>query len=464
MNLILIGILLFLLAAPLSTLLCSTMRVFMGSWLTAITYAQKWHPSGQPEPVNIPKFKKFLARIAFADSYFWIFIFGAFDFIFLAPAYFFLKQKAFSFPVKIQGQFGLSVSPVEGRNDEILAMLDELGVSRVNVRVYFSGRENLSVYDDLMKKLVREKILCAVTLVQNRESEKNVSGWMMFVKDVVSRYGKDCSHFIIGTAPNRIKWGIWSYLEYQKLFRAAQKAADETDGEDVRIGGPSVIDFEWMFANAILHGIKPDFVSHNLYVDVRGKPEDGVTGFDAAGKVCFLKAMTCMSAGSKIPLWLTEVNWPLQNQEGFSPAAGPVCVSEETYAKYMARYMILCASTGYVEQIFWWQLIARGYGLVDDMERTWRKRPAYYALKTLNEQLTGCVFQKNISRGDEYRFLFVKGGGEKVLVSWVKEAEKTVPVPEGSAFMITLSGEKVPLNELRRINLTESPVFVHVHG
>ncbi len=439
-------------------------RKIFWSRLTANTYDTKWHPSGQPEPVNIPKFKKFLARLAFADSYCWIFIFAAFDFIFLAPAYFFLKRKAFSSPVKKQGQFGLSVSPVEGRNDEILAMLDELGVSRVNVRVYFSDRENLNVYDDLTGKLVHAKKLYAITLVQNRDAAKNVTTWQAFVRDAVSRYGNDCKHFIFGVAPNRIKWGVWGYAEYQKLFRVAKKVAREAGVEGVKLGGSSVIDFEWMYANAILHGIKPDFVSHNLYVDVRGKPEDGVMGFDTAGKVYFLRAMTNVSAGDKTPLWLTEVNWPLQNQEGFAPAAGPVCVSEETYAKYMARYMILCASTGYVEQIFWWQLIARGYGLVDDMEKTWRKRPAYYALKTLNEQLNGCVFQKNISHGDEYRLLFVKEGEEKVLVSWVKEAEKTVPAPEGSAFMVTLSGEKILLNELRMINLTESPVFVHIHG
>lgn len=436
-------------------------RKILWPYLTANTYQYRWHKSGQPDQVRLPKFKKLLARLAFADNYFWTAFLANGDLAFIIPVYFFMKRKMFSFPVKIDGQFGLSVSPAEGRGDEILAMLEDAGVQRVNVRVYFSDKENLSIYDDLVQKLVQSKKLCSVTLVQNREAVKNISAWQVFVKDVASRYGKDCVHCIVGVAPNRIKWGIWGYPEYQKLFRAAQKAADETDVEDMKLGGPSVIDFEWMPANAILHGIKPDFVTHNLYVDVRGKPEDGIMGFHAAEKVCFLKAVTCVSAGIKIPLWLAEVNWPLKNQEDHAPAWGAVCVSEESYANYMARYMLLCIATGYVEQIFWWQLVARGYGLVDDTEKTWRKRPAFYALKTLNEQLRGGTFIKNLSSNGVYRFLFSKENGGEILVAWVKEGEKKIPVPEGCSSIITLSGERIDVSVY--ITVGDSPVFVHFH-
>lgn len=431
----------------------------------ANTYDYKWHASGQPEPVNLPKREKFFARLVFADNYFWVLFFAAFDFIFLVPAYFFLKWKMFSSHVKIEGRFGLSVSPVEGRNDEILKMLDELGVERVNVRVYFSDKENLSQYDDLMKKLIRAKKLHAITLVQNREAVKIVSSWQKFVKDVVSRYGNSCKNFIVCVAPNRIKWGVWHYYEYVKLFHRAtgqKRFWKEVNGFDVQFVGPSVIDFEWLFANAILHGIKPDFVSHNLYVDVRGKPEDGMMGFDVAGKVCFLKAMTSMSEGFKIPLWLTEVNWPLKNQEGFAPAAGPVCVTEEQYADYMVRYMILCAATGYVEQIFWWQLVARGYGLVDDTDGKWRKRPAYFALKMLNEQLKGCTFLKNLSADGMYKFLFSRDARDQIMVLWVKDGTRKIKTPEGSFLVVTRDGKEEKISAGQDITVSESPVYVHI--
>ena len=134
-------------------------------------------------------------------------------------------------------------------------------------------------------------------------------------------------------------------------------------------------------------GLQFDAVSSLLYVDRRGAPENRQLGFDTVDKVLLLKAIAetsrnCPSGRSVI----TEVNWPLR--EGpHSPAGRDVAVDEELQADYLVRYFLLALTTGAVEAAYWWQLIARGYGLIDPGSHGLRRRrPSYVALRQLQHQ------------------------------------------------------------------------------
>ena len=51
-------------------------------------------------------------------------------------------------------------------------------------------------------------------------------------------------------------------------------------------------------------------------------------------------------------------------------------MDEETQADYLVRYYLLTLGTGLVERVFWWQVVARGYGLVDPADpASPRRRP-----------------------------------------------------------------------------------------
>ena len=79
-------------------------------------------------------------------------------------------------------------------------------------------------------------------------------------------------------------------------------------------------------------------------------------------------------------------------------------MDETAQADYLVRYYLLALGTGLVERVFWWQLVARGYGLVDpaapgdpagrDDPRGPRRRPAFFALKTLLRELDGCHLER----------------------------------------------------------------------
>ncbi len=132
--------------------------------------------------------------------------------------------------------------------------------------------------------------------------------------------------------------------------------------------GPPVIDFEYHVTAAVLNlkraGFRFDAVSALLYVDRRGAPENRQAGLDTVAKVLLLKAIAETARNAAGRCWITEVNWPLR--EGpHSPAGRDVSVDEETQADYLVRYYLLALGTGLVERVFWWQVVARGYGLVD---------------------------------------------------------------------------------------------------
>jgi hypothetical protein len=84
-------------------------------------------------------------------------------------------------------------------------------------------------------------------------------------------------------------------------------------------------------------------------------------------------------------LWITETNWPLLDTRPYTPNSGHPgrTVDEETQAAYLEQYYRIAYRTGWVERVFWWQLINPGYGLVDHRPGTLRKHPSYFALKKL---------------------------------------------------------------------------------
>jgi hypothetical protein len=66
-------------------------------------------------------------------------------------------------------------------------------------------------------------------------------------------------------------------------------------------------------------------------------------------------------------------------------------VSEEAYANYMLRYYLLSFATQQVDSVSWHQLIAPGYGLVDNRDGI-KKREAFKAFKYITQHLKKAQF------------------------------------------------------------------------
>jgi hypothetical protein len=155
----------------------------------------------------------------------------------------------------------------------------------------------------------------------------------------------------------------------------------------LKLIGSSVIDFEYHYTIRTLFNffnIKYDKFSSLLYVDRRGAPDNTQMGiFDTKNKINMLYVLTKLSPKTNSNIYITEANWPLSHTAPYAPTSELECVSEEDYSKYMLAYHEIACKTGKIERIYWHQLIAAGYGLVDDRDGKIRKRPAFEGYKRM---------------------------------------------------------------------------------
>jgi hypothetical protein len=96
--------------------------------------------------------------------------------------------------------------------------------------------------------------------------------------------------------------------------------------------------------------------------------------------------MVSLSPKSDNKIIITETNWPISNTAPYAPTSEKECVSLEDYALYMVQYYLLALSTGMVEKVYWHQLVAAGYGLVDTRNGL-EKYPSFEAYKTMVDLL-----------------------------------------------------------------------------
>jgi hypothetical protein len=116
-------------------------------------------------------------------------------------------------------------------------------------------------------------------------------------------------------------------------------------------------------------------------------------GFNLMGKINLIDALMRLSFKTANELIITETNWPIKNTAPYAPTSEHECVSEEDYAMYMVRYHLLAFATQKVACVYWHQLIAPGYGLIDNREGAMRKRSAFDAYKTMLSHLSDVSFK-----------------------------------------------------------------------
>ena len=291
--------------------------------------------------------------------------------------------------------FGLAVSPRPGRpgeTDRVVELLHETGVRQALFRLPSWEKDRFEDYEDFAHRLHNEGFGLAAALLQRREDVLEPGAWTDFLTAAFDRLGPACPYFEIGHAWNRTKWGVWDHGEYLRLARAAVSARGRVGWNFIKLVGPAVIDFEFHLYPPVLRSAEFDVISSLLYVDRVGAPENAQFGFTAAKKIALLRTCADLLAPGAVPAWITEFNWPLENTGAWSPAAGKPNVSEDVQADFLVRYYAIALTSGLIDRVYWWQMVAPGYGLVDSRETPWRKRPSFAAFAFMVHMLSGSAF------------------------------------------------------------------------
>ena len=278
-------------------------------------------------------------------------------------------------------------------------LLEELEVENILLRLKLWEMEKLPELKTFAKQNQEKKII--LKIMQDREHIEDLTLLQNDLRTIFSELREYVDIFEIGTTINRTKWGFFSAGEYLRFYKVAYDLKI-SEFNDIELIGSGVIDFELYYTVHTLFNFckcKYDGVASLLYVDRRGAPENTQLGFTLTDKIALLSTMVWLSPKTKQKLYITETNWPISGTAPYAPTSEYECVSEEAYADYMLRYYLLGFASQQVDSISWHQLIAPGYGLIDNREGI-KRREAFYVYKYMLSTLKNAQFLRlDIKRG-----------------------------------------------------------------
>lgn len=380
-----------------------------------------------------------------------------------------LLQHSYTQPIAMRNRLGIALHPKADYIERELALLNKLGNPPVLVR--FSHHETP---DDWMRTIALVDQLHAkgidvmLAILQDRQAILQPESWKNFLTLIVERLADKVSFIEITHASNRLKWGVWSSDDYAQLLAPALDL--QIRFPQIKLSGPACIDFEYLPVIAALKKIPRAqplaALSHLLYVDRRGAPENKQGKYSTLEKAALLKAVAQWSDRVDDKIIVSEVNWPVKYTGIYSPIGCPYTTPKwrreepgednEDYANYLVRYYLICLCSGHVEQVFWWRLSANGYGLVDDLN-DFTPRPAFYALKTLLAQINSSTFiNRRPTETEDYLFEFSREDGSKFIIGWTT-ADQPKALPNSLQTLPAINRNGEPISNP---SLSQSPIYI----
>ena len=397
------------------------------------SYAWDYY-SNQPHVLNNKRLKK---KIAFMSWFANLKVIFASVYALVIGPFFYIKNKNFS--EKKIDSFGLCVNldtSVESQKiinrDELIEMIEELAVDNILVRIPLSDFENIESYISFITSLRDKDVL--VCILQDREHiEENYLTKQRLDYIFTNLYDK-VRTFQIGNSVNRKKWAFVSMDEYFSFFKIAYDLKNNKF-PNIKLLGGNIIDFDLSyFARSIFHfkSIIYDGIATQLYVDRRGSPEQKQFGFNTLSKIKAYAALTKASNKTTNDIYITEFNWPLDGMGSWSPSK-EYLIKESLQSRYLIRYYLLTLASEEVKKCFWHQLVAPGYGLVNNLDGEVKKRDSYFCFKFMIESLSGGKIKKFIQEKNYYCLVVEK---ENEIIEAVWSSDK-------NAFFKTKSNEKI---------------------
>ena len=414
--------------------------------------------NNQPHPINNKKLKNKLSLLSWYSNLKIIF---ATLFSLLILPIFYLKNRE-SYGKKINN-FGLCVNidnPIESQrkisDEELIDMIEELSINNILVRIPLADFHNIEKYLSFIKQLQPKNVL--VCLLQDRDHISDLNLTKERLDFIFEKLKDFVTEFQIGNSINRKKWGFFSVDDYFSFFKVAYDLKKDKHHKIKLLGG-NIIDFDIpFFARSVFHfkSLFYDGVASQLYVDRRGAPEQTQFGLDTLAKIRTYAALANASLKTSDEIYITEVNWPLSDFAPWAPSKTHL-IKESLQSSYLVRYYLLMLASGKIKKCYWHQLVAPGYGLVNNLNKEIVKRDAYYSYKYLIKILSGGKTKKLLREKNLFCFIAEKDDVtiEAIWSSKGKAFYKTDP----SQLIFDMRGKKIQTKSSPIIDITGDVLY-----
>lgn len=403
--------------------------------------------SDQPYPLKDKKYKKSMrqkALLSFAKTFIIAFI--------ILPISMIIKSFIPRKKIDLDQFFCIGID-YQREPETTIELVKELGAKHILVRFKMWEMETLDELKEFLSSFKNHII--TLKILQDREQIEDAKLLHKNLMTIFSALHTMVSVFEIGSTINRAKWGFFSVDEYNHFYKVAYDIKT-IYFPNMKLIGSGVIDFEYHFtAHTLFHTLKSHYngVAALLYVDRRGAPENEQMGFNLMDKIEFLAAMTWLSSKTDNKLYLTETNWPISNTAPYAPTSEKECVDEESYADFLVRYYLVAWASQQVNMVSWHQLIAAGYGLIDNRDGL-RKRSSFYAYKFLISIINGAIFT-SFDIKSKYFKLNCHKEQQSITIYW-SLAETTLP-RDGNTVVFSRDGKEISTANLQ---ISSSPIYV----
>jgi hypothetical protein len=178
-------------------------------------------------------------------------------------------------------------------------------------------------------------------------------------------------------------------------------------------------------------------------------------GFSLSDKIAYLSTMVWLSPKSKHILHITETNYPLKGTAPYAPTSEYECIGEDSYSDFMLRYHFLAFASQQVNSLSWHQLIARGYGLIDNVNGI-HYRHAFTAYKYMLQTLKNAQFLRlDIER--DYYILQCLIEDQLLQIHWTL---KPKTLKNEDFFDVYSSGGEIIESDI--LNIGSSPLYIFI--
>jgi hypothetical protein len=378
-------------------------------------------------------------------------------------------EGAFQKKVELSGRIGMALEPADLEFQPQLNYLEDLGNIPVLLRFgHHEGKVQWEKTLGFLEELHEKGHEIMVAILQDRRAVLEPDSWREFLEFVLQRIEGKVAMVELCHVVNRVKWGLHNLDEHAALLEPA--VALKKKYPEIQFSGPACIDFEYHYLVAALgatpKGLHYDALSHHLYVDRRGAPENKQGKFGTVEKAALLRTIAGQSNRCDDRVIISEVNWPLVGTGVWSPVAASylspgakaskVSVSEEKYGCFMIRYLVLTLCSGFVDQVYWWRLVAHGFGLIDERaEGGWRERIGFQMLKVFLAELGTATFVEKLETEDDVYVLRFERERDLVTMIWCNGRTFAGPWPTDFKKVLDSQGKEIELSEVG-----DAPVYL----